>query len=890
MFSLSETHPLYADSLKSLDVLDWQRLMDEIVARCPSVYGETAWHARPFLEDSSSIQRHQSEVGCLAQILQRYGESTHQNKAPFRYALPALNALAKDAILGRLDFVDLLHGLHHGRHSINHVLKYRRDIAPHNTPFTGLEDVPSPVAWWTFLDEKLTPEGEIRDSASPELAQLKKRAAAQETEIQSTLKQLLSNSTVLKALQEAIIVQRNGRYVLPVNVFYKTSVPGIVHDVSSSGSTVFIEPKRVVELSNRLQETHQQIQKEEARILKEMSEALAPHAEALIAFFQALEDLERQWAAARLAKDLDAVSLKVLDAPAPCLLLKNLKHPLLCLQEGKHAIIANTVTLGGFEVHHPTMVEKVTDFFSWERKPLVSSPNLSFLKENIHCVNEKGYFPLPKGEGTEQNDTSARCMVITGPNTGGKTVLLKSVGLAVLMVQAGMLPVVEDGSSMSLFTRVLADIGDSQSLQHNLSTFSGQMSRLARFADASIPLTQTLILLDEIAAGTDPIEGSALAQALLKRFYDKGAMVIVTTHLGVLKQEAHRHEGYVNASVAFDVERLAPTYRLLIGVPGASNALAIAERLGLDRAVIEDAHQHMGQVQSDSATLLTALEQERLASEETNAEIQRLKDELEKRHADFKAEQQAFREKKKQLLSDYQAQFKARLRDFEDEAKRMKKDLKKAEESPKSLAFAQQRILRLKHKVDDRFQAELAPLDAELLAHEPEKIVYAFEVGQDVKHPKLAGKSQIVAISSDGKKVTLKNGMISLVVKTSEVEPLGLSPEAVKAVKKAEHRKLLHRIHQQHAELGKPQSQGTFALECNVRGKRAIDALEAVQAFLDNAHRVGLNTVGIVHGQGTGALKKAVRDYLKTCPFVKDFYPEQAHLGGDGKTIVEMKE
>ncbi len=847
MFDLSETQPLYADSLKSLDVLDWQRLMDEIIARCPSVYGETAWHARPFLEDLSSIQRHQSEVGCLAQILQRYGESTHQNKAPFRYALPALNALAKDAILGRLDFVDLLHGLHHGRHSINHVLKYRRDIAPHNTPFAWLEDVPSPVAWWTFLDEKLTPEGEIRDSASPELAQLKKRATAQENEIQGTLKQLLSNSTVLKALQEPIIVQRNGRYVLPVNVFYKTSVPGIVHDVSSSGSTVFIEPKRVVELSNRLQETHQQIHKEEARILKDMSEALAPHAEGLLAFFKALEDLERQWASARLAKDLDAVSLKVLDTHAPCLLLKNLKHPLLCLQEGKHAIIANTVTLG-------------------EAQANALSPLL------------------------EERAISARCMVITGPNTGGKTVLLKSVGLAVLMVQAGMLPVVEDGSSMSLFTRVLADIGDSQSLQHNLSTFSGQMSRLARFADASIPLNKTLILLDEIAAGTDPIEGSALAQALLKRFYDKGAMVIVTTHLGVLKQEAHRHEGYVNASVAFDVERLAPTYRLLIGVPGASNALAIAERLGLDRAVIEDAHQHMGQVQSDSATLLTALEQERLASEETNAEIQRLKDELEKRHADFKAEQQAFREKKKQLLSDYQAQFKARLRDFEDEAKRMKKDLKKAEESPKSLAFAQQRILRLKHKVDARFQDELAPLDAELLAHEPEKTVYTFEVGQDVKHPKLACKSQIVAISSDGKKVTLKNGMISLVVKTSEVEPLGLSPEAVKAVKKAEHRKLLHRIHQQHAELGKPQSQGTFALECNVRGKRAIEALEEVQVFLDNAHRVGLNTVGIVHGQGTGALKKAVRDYLKTCPFVKDFYPELAHLGGDGKTIVEMKE
>ena len=848
--------------------------MDEIVARCPSIYGETAWQARPFLEDVSRIKAHQQEVGCLAQILQRYGESTHQNKAPFRYAIPALTALAKDAVLGRLDFVDLLHGLHHGRHSINHVLKYRRDITPHNTPFTWLEAVPSPVAWWTFLDEKLTPEGDIRASASPELAQLKKRATAQETEIQSTLKQLLANPTVLKALQEAIIVQRNGRYVLPVNVFYKTSVPGIVHDVSSSGSTVFIEPKRVVELSNRLQETHQQIHKEEARILKDMSETLAPHSEALLDFFHALEDVERQWAAARLAKDLDAVSLKVLDTHDPCLLLKNLKHPLLCLQEGKHAIIANTVTLGEPQNNalSPLLEERVRERGGFQNSIDTSTPHPN---------------PPLKGEGVKPN---ARCMVITGPNTGGKTVLLKSVGLAVLMVQAGMLPVVEDGSSMSLFTRVLADIGDSQSLQQNLSTFSGQMSRLARFADASIPLNQTLILLDEIAAGTDPIEGSALAKALLKRFYDKGAMVIVTTHLGVLKQEAHHQRGYVNASVAFDVERLAPTYRLLIGVPGASNALAIAERLGLDRSMIEEAHQHMGQVQSDSATLLTALEQERLASEETQAEIKRLKDDLEKRHTDFKAEQQAFREKKKQLLTDYQAQFKARLRDFEDQAKRLKKDLKQAENSPKSLAFAQQRILRLKHKVDAHFQAEIAPLESELQAHEPEKETFTFEVGQDVKHPKLAGKSQIVAMSNDGKKITLKNGMISLVVKTSEVEPLGLSPEAVKAVKKAEHRKLLHRIHQQHAELGKSSSQGTFSLECNVRGKRAVDALEDVQAFLDNAHRVGLNTVGIVHGQGTGALKKAVRDYLKTCPFVKDFYPEQAHLGGDGKTIVEMKE
>jgi DNA mismatch repair protein MutS2 len=852
LFNHHPNDPLYEDRLKSLDVLEWPRLMAELFARCPSVYGEKAWQTRPFLEAVEDLQRHQHEVGALAQLLQRFGESTHQNKGRFRDALPALESLTKGAILGLADWVDVLHGLHHGRHSMNHVLKFRGQLNAQSNVFAWLEGVPSPVGWWTFLDEKIAPEGELRDSASPELAQLKKRASAQEQEIQSTLKQLLTSPTIVKALQEPIIVQRNGRYVLPVNVFYKTSVPGIVQDVSASGSTVFIEPKRVVELSNRLQETHQRMEKEKARILKEISETLVSDAEGLVTFFQALEALERQWAAARLAKDLDAQAIRVVDEQAPHLRLNNVKHPLLCLQEGKHAIIANTVTLGDFEVPHPS--------------------------------------PFPKGEGTEQNDTSARSMVITGPNTGGKTVLLKSVGLAVLMVQAGLLPVVEEGSSMSLFTRVLADIGDSQSLQHNLSTFSGQMSRLARFAQASLSLEQSLILIDEIAAGTDPIEGSALAQALLKRFYDKGAMIMVTTHLGVLKQEAHRQAGYVNASVAFDVERLAPTFRLLIGVPGASNALAIAERLGLDHALIEEAQLYMGQVQRDSSSLLSALEQERLASEETHLELQQLKDALEQRQSDFKAEQQAFREKKKQLLSDYQAQFKARLREVDEEAKRLKKSLKKAEESPKSLAFAQQRILRLKHKVDARFQAELAPLDAELLAHEPEKPRHTFEIGQDVKHPKLAGKSHIVALSSDGKKVTLVNGTIHLVVKASEVEPLGLNPDAIKAIKKAEHRQLLHRIHQQQAPLGQPAFQGTFSLECNVRGKRTVEALEEVQAFLDNAHRVGLNTVGIVHGQGTGALKKAVRDYLKTCPFVKDFYPEQAHLGGDGKTIVEMKE
>ncbi|XVJ51675.1 MAG: hypothetical protein HEQ32_06200 [Vampirovibrio sp.] len=838
MRSLEEAHPLFADQQKSLDVLEWPQVLAEVINRCPSVYGQSAWKTQVFLKEIDVLQKTQDEVACLMRILQRFGEPTHTPTGEFRSSLPALDTLNKSGRLSLLDFMDLYHGLHHGRHYINHVLKYRTAVSPQKTPFAHLLELPSPVGWWTFLNEKLTPDGDFRDNASPELAHLRRRKQSQENEITSTLQGMLQNPTVQKALQEPLIVQRNGRFVLPVNVFYKTSVPGIVQDVSSSGSTVFIEPKRVVELSNRLQETRTAIEREIERLLKDMSDTLALDAPDLLVFFKALAYLERHWAAARLAKDLEAYPLQLKASAQASFHFKQLKHPLLCLQNARHEIVGNEVWLG----------------------------NSTEADMSIHD----------------------RCMIITGPNTGGKTVLLKSVGLAILMVQAGLLPVVAEESSMSYFESVLADIGDSQSLEHNLSTFSGQMTRLARFAQPETDLSQSLILLDEIAAGTDPIEGSALAKALLKRFYDKGACIMVTTHLGVLKQEAHHQAGYVNACVAFDVERLAPTYRLLIGVPGASNALAIAQRLGLDEALIQAAQAHMGSVQNESSALLTRLAQQNLEHENTLQDLNELKASLTQRQEEFKVEQQAFREKKKQLLTTYQAQFKSRLREFEDQAKRIKKELKATEASPQSLVFVQERIQRLTQRVNEQFKQEINPLDAELQAYQPEIKPYVYTVGEDVKHSKLTGRSVITSISSDGKKITLKNGVIHLVVKPSEIEPFGLSDVSIKALKKAEHRQLLHRIYQTHHSQGTPTIRGSFSLECDVRGKRTLDALETLEAFIDNAHMSGLNTVAVVHGQGTGALKKAVRDYLKASPLVADFYPEQAHLGGDGKTLIEM--
>jgi DNA mismatch repair protein MutS2 len=753
-----------------------------------------------------------------------------------------LRALAKEGFATQTDFMVLYHTLHHAQGLFAHVQRHLPDVLEQKpVAKAGLQhflEVPVAKGWWQELQRCFTPEGEWRESASPRFAQLHRRARSQRDEIQTTLQDMLKNPALQTALQDRVIVQRNGRYTLPVNVYYKNSVPGIVHDASGTGATVFIEPRRVVELSNRLRETELETEAEMERILKSLSEGFHPHASELLRYVDALSRLERLWAAALLARELDAYPIHILPEHAPVTLnLKQLKHPLLCLQQRHHDIVGSDVTLG-------------------------------------HALNHP-----------------ARCMIITGPNTGGKTVLLKSIGLANVMMQAGLLLAVQESSKASLFTSVLADIGDAQSLQNNLSTFSGQMTRLARFAHPTVPLERTLVLLDEIASGTDPVEGTALARALLRRFYEKGATTICTTHLGVLKQEAYSMEGYINASVAFDIERLAPTYQLVIGLPGASNAITIARRLGLDEAVLDQAEQFMGQSEVDASTLLTRLEQEQQASTGALEQAQQLKQEWEQRTREMKEEQQQFREKKKQLLVDYQAQFRARLRQFEEQAKRLKKELKQAETQPDALRFARQRVARLAEKTEEAFHSEMTPLEAELVAHTPEKETHVFRVGDAVRHPRLNAKTEVMAISADGKKITVKSGGISLVVSPEELEPAGLDAKSMLALKRAEKREILKRIQQQPREAVQERQlpKGRMAFECDVRGKRAAEAIEEVQAFLDNAHMVGLNTVGIIHGLGTGALKKAVRDYLKTNPFVQDYYPEQAHLGGDGKTIVEVR-
>jgi DNA mismatch repair protein MutS2 len=849
--------PLQADAIATLHLLEWHELHQLWHKHALTPEGQTSVEATPFLTTKSAMQTAQFEAEVFKSLVQRFGtvicSTLHKQSI-----LPILQRLAKGGHLSLLDAALLLTGLQAFRHIHQHALKYLKHT---------LEDVqftlrPQPFGaspafeWLTETEDCILPlqtllnvvtsEGIIREQASPTLAELTKKLKNQEVTLQTTLQRLLKTPTVLKALQEPTFTQRNGRYVLPVNVFYKTSVPGIVQDVSSSGGTLFIEPKPIVELSNRIQSTQYEIEAEIAQILRTLSIALEPEAPMLITFVEVGAWCDRTFATALLSKQLEGNPVHVLmDEPTATsrpktIDFKTCKHPLLVQQLGNKTVIGNPLQL------------------------------------------EKG---------------STQTLIITGPNTGGKTVLLKALGLSILMVQAGLHPCVAEQSQCHVIAPVLADIGDGQSLSQNLSTFSGQMKRLARFVDAGSDILQnSLLLIDEITAGTDPLEGAALARAILRTLHEQGAFTVVTTHLGVLKNEAHAQAGYVNASVAFDLDNLQPTYRLMMGVPGASNALNIAERLGLKSSIVDEARGLLESVARDSSSLLTELETRTVQATEAHEAVKTIQQELEKRLIETKQEQQAFRERKKQLVENYHLQFKARIRGLEDQAKRLKKQLQKAEQQPEQARYLPTQLKHLASQAAETIGEILAPLTDEIevaaeALHQEAKPV--FEVGMLVKCTKIEGKATIEAISADGKKFSLKVGHLKLTAKPSECTPeASLSQNAVLALKKAEHKTIIKRIaetamHNKASAHLLPS--GRYQTDCDVRGMRVEEAKEAIEAFLDNAHRMGFDTVGVIHGQGTGVLKKVVREYLKESPFVRTAYPEQAHLGGDGKTIVELK-
>jgi DNA mismatch repair protein MutS2 len=468
--------------------------------------------------------------------------------------------------------------------------------------------------------------------------------------------------------------------------------------------------------------------------------------------------------------------------------------------------------------------------------------------------------------------------VITGPNTGGKTVLLKTIGLFALMLRAGLhLPVAEH-SSMSHFDCVLADIGDQQSIAQSLSTFSAHMERLKTFLADETDLSRGLVLIDEIVAGTDPAEGAALAKAILDELYRKGAITVVTTHLGELKLDAHQHEGFMNASVEFDPETLSPTYRLMLGVPGASNAIIIAQKLGLKESVIQRARAAMSAPMRESAELLQEFELNNRRLEEELQSARSFRLEAQEAYEKVEFERQKLETEKRQALKQFQSSLKGRIHELEEQIKIIRKELQQ-NETP-DVEHLARRIKHTGNRADQVFSET-----REGIGVSNQLTIADLKVGDTVFSRDLELTGEITALDPQSDTVTLQAGILRITAPVSDLQKPYTAKQRSKQPPKPKALDRARKVSEGESVLDEPLDP---SLSCDVRGQRADDALRSVEKFLDDAVMSGYQAVAIIHGMGTGALKKEIRGYLSGSAYVKRFYPAQATQGGDGKTIIEL--
>ena len=663
-----------------------------------------------------------------------------------------------------------------------------------------------------FLEDKILgailSEEEIADNASPALSDIRRHMRIQSAKIKDSLQKVISSPAYSKFLREPIITIRQGRYVVPVKSECKNDVPGLVHDVSATGSTYFVEPMSAVNANNALKELEIKEKKEIERILAELSADVAGYREDLSLDYEILVKLDILFAKAKLAYRMGAHAPMMNDQGR--VVLRNAKHPLI----------------------DPTKV-----------------------------------VPISLRLGTDF-DT----MIITGPNTGGKTVTLKTVGLLTLMAECGLHIPAGDGSELSTFDAILADIGDEQSIAQSLSTFSSHMRTIVDVVAQCD--SRTLILFDELGAGTDPAEGAALAISLIEFCRTMGATVMATTHYAELKLYAMRTSGVINASCEFDVETLQPTYKLLIGIPGKSNAFAISRKLGLSENILKKAADLVSQNDKDFEDVLTQLEQQRQQMEAAKLEAQRLQAETKK--AKEQSEQYALQLQKEKEIALLKAREEAQhiieearrtANAATDEIKAIRKQL--AESADVQRINQRQTALRKSlNEAEEKLLANQKPKERPA----PTRDIL---VGDTVELLKLGTKANVIAIKKDGT-YELQAGILKMTAKADEIY---LLEEPNNSVKK--HTRPIHS--------GREMKLQAMNQEVDLRGMDSIEAISVLELYMDEAMRSNINTVRIIHGKGTGTLRAAVHQSLKKNKYVKSFRLGLYGEGEDGVTIAEFK-
>jgi DNA mismatch repair protein MutS2 len=791
---------------KALTTLEYPKIIARLAEYADfSASADLARRLRP-TSDLESAQTRQTATREARHILSLDADVSFQNAKDIR---PQIGRARRNAVLEPADFLAIKNTLIVSR-NVRRVLENMVEETPLLSGFSG--GLPVGLGLVDKITKTISDRGDVLDSASEKLGDIRREMKITYERMMSRMQRFISDSSTAKMLQEPIITQRNGRNVLPLRAEFKGRIKAVIHDQSSSGATLFIEPLAVVEWNNRYRELELEERDEVRRILAELSFAVAEYAETLESIVKVMAELDLAFMCARYSQDMDAAEPQLVSFRE---------------QEGRHP--GSTIRL--FKARHP-------------------------------LLDPKTVVPIDV-----ELDQETYALIITGPNTGGKTVTLKTIGVLSLMAQSGLQIPAQSGSVLSVFEDVFADIGDEQSIEQSLSTFSGHVTNIVSILKEAN--SHSLVLLDELGAGTDPQEGSALARAVMTHLLDRSITSMIATHYPELKAYAHTTPGVSNASVEFDLKTLQPTYHLTIGLPGRSNALAIAERLGMPGPIIEAARSEIDPTDVRAEDLLDEIHRQRdlarQAREKADAarrEAESLRDELAERLDQIEDERFALMEETRQQAE----------RDLE----RLREEL---EDLRRQLARARQPL-----EVVDEVEKAVETLEEEVsepvVREEPEKPVRKpqgpLRLGEKVHLRSLGQDGVVRAMGED--EIEVQVGRLRIRARHADVVRKGESEtqaEEAKVTKKS-------------GKITLPYTPDSPGVELDIRGQRVDEGLDAMDRYLERAYLAGLPFVRIIHGKGTGKLRQSVRQALGRNPHVKRFEGGGRKEGGEGVTVAHL--
>jgi len=782
---------------RTLKVLEFDKIKSILKGYVESSLGEEKVDKLEPSNDLSFIKKCQEETSEAVRILERGYNISFRGLKDVRNTL---KKAAKGVICQPQELLEIADSIRVSRR-LKSFLKNRKNK---REIYENVDKYLNKLTVLTILEEKLRScivgPDEIADNASRVLKEIRINIENLQNKIKQTLEKILVSPNTRKYLQDQIITIRNGRYVVPIKREFKGNFPGLVHDESASGATLFIEPISIVNLNNKLKELKIKEKREIEKILKDLTEEVNQQKDIIWLNIDTMAQLDFIFAKARYSLDI----------------------------EGTQPIIGKNGYINLKKARHPLLKGKVVPI-------------------DIHV-------------GKEFNT-----LIITGPNTGGKTVTLKTVGLLTLMAQSGLHVPAKWGTEISVFEKVFANIGDEQSIEQSLSTFSSHMTNIIKILKQVNE--NSLVLLDELGAGTDPAEGAALAISILIALHQKGVKTVATTHYSELKAFAHSHEGVENASVEFDVETLQPTYNLLIGIPGRSNAFEIAYRLGLPGELINNARNFVSKDELKIEELLQDIYQNRKQAEREKEEVEKLSEEIKRLKEDYYRQLNKLKNRKEDIIKDAKREALEIVEKAKEEAQKIIDQLRKIN---KEDIDKNKKIEATRTKLDSKIN-QLKDSLIEPLIKDADKPADDLKLGDAVFIESLNQKGYVTQ-EPEGEEVQVQVGIMKINVPVTSLRKIEED--------EAEEKKSVSKIAIKKSK--------TVSLEIDVRGAVLDDALKKVDKYIDDAYLAGLKQVSIIHGKGTGTLRKGIQDFLKNNSLVKSFRDGRYGEGGDGVTVVTL--